>query len=200
MFELLRSANAELLSRRAYLDDFYRVFAADIHRFDKLERRQNFQEPGVDSWEAFRRGDWPAALSLIEQDRPALTDYYEEMRERGLTARRVRVVDYPISPYLQWELHILRLRAELGESIRVVEAGALHEAEGTGLLPELVILGTSVMYEVRYTDSGIANGARRFSDARLVQSAAASIDALHARGEDLLSFFPREVAPLPPPG
>ena len=74
----------------------------------KLERRQHFRQPGSASWEAFARGDWGQALQLIEDRREVLTQFAAEVKAQGLDLYRVRVVEEPIRPYLQWELHSLK--------------------------------------------------------------------------------------------
>ncbi|GGL06977.1 DUF6879 family protein [Streptomyces flaveus] len=106
------------LSRDAYLAHFREEYPHSP-LIDKLEVRQDFREPGYAPWEAAQRGDWAEALSLAESERPALARQYEQAHARGARLRRVRFVELPPSDYLLWEMSILRLRAELGEEIRV---------------------------------------------------------------------------------
>ncbi|MGW4412986.1 DUF6879 family protein [Nonomuraea sp. NPDC004702] len=82
--------------------------------FWKLERRQHFKEPGYDSWEAFAKGEWEESLSILEAERVDMVAYHRRVKEHGFVARRVRVVEEPISPYLQWELYALRVRDQCG--------------------------------------------------------------------------------------
>jgi hypothetical protein len=199
VFEALPSAEAVMLAKLDYYADFYGVLAGDIDRFEKLERGQSFREPGFDSWEAFDRGDWPAAMALIEKCRASFAEYYAGMTSRGFTCRRVRVVELPVTPYLQWEMHVLCLRAELGEDIRVVSAAQVREFEEARPVPELVILGGDAMYEVVYDGDGVSAGARRFTDPVLIERTAGDIGALYRQGEDLLAFFDREISDLAPP-
>ncbi|MGW2821680.1 DUF6879 family protein [Streptomyces sp. NPDC001443] len=198
-FRDLRTAPARRLTRKEYLDHFWRTLRGDIHRFDKLERRQEFQEPGTESWEAFHRGDWETALALLDTNRTTLAEYYAALRRRGLVNRRVRVVELPVTAYLQWELHALHTSALAGEAIRVVSADAVRDCEQDGPLPELVLLGDSDLYEVLYTEEGVGDGCRHIGDPVTVERAARAVDALFQRGEDLAEFFDREIAPLPPP-
>lgn len=123
MFVCFRDGGGEVLQRPDYLADFSRVYASDdIHLLAKLERGQTFKEPGTPSWEAFASGDWAEALRLIEDDRESVAAYFRDASQRGLTFRRLRVVEYPVTPYLQWEMNVLRLRSELGEEIRVLDS------------------------------------------------------------------------------
>ena len=199
MFEALLGSEAVTLAKPDYYEDFYRVLEGDIDRFDKLERGQSFREPGFDSWEAFQRGDWSAALALIEKCRASFAEYYQGMTNRGFTCRRVRVVELPVTPYIQWEMHVLRLRAELGEDIRVVPADLLGELEEQRNVPELVVLGRRALYEVVYDEEGVSAGARRYADPALIERAIEEIGALYSQGEDLFEFFDREISALAPP-
>ncbi|MFI7058340.1 DUF6879 family protein [Streptosporangium canum] len=87
---------------------------------------------------------------------------------------RLRLVQRPYTPYLQWELQFLRVRDEAGERIRVLDAGTLDGGRDLCRLPELVILRSSVMYEVLYDDSGTLSGARKILDTDVIESAARS--------------------------
>ncbi|GHF63234.1 hypothetical protein GCM10018790_46340 [Kitasatospora xanthocidica] len=198
----LRSEWGEVLARHDYKRDF-RERDARVRGRDswKLERRQHFEEQGSASWEAVRRGDWGEALRLLEGRRAALLEIGREDEERGSFFHRVRVVERPLSAYLQWELHSLRIRAECGERIRILDAGALVDsgAEEFGPLPEIVILGGRTAYQVLYSETGIPVGAVRYTDPDLVRRWEDYIKDLHEAGEDVLSYFDREVAPLPPP-
>ena len=96
------------LSRAEYGEDFGQRYAAlrDVDCW-KLERRQHFEEQGDASREALRRGDWPQALRLLDDRRDALRAEAADDERQGVTFHRVRVVEEPLSSYLQWELHVL---------------------------------------------------------------------------------------------
>ncbi|WP_372500395.1 DUF6879 family protein [Sphaerisporangium perillae] len=85
----------------------------------KLERAQHFQEPDVPSWVAMIEGDWKRALALVEEMREAMGS------GSGPELRRLRIVHHPVTPYLQWEMQILKLRVEAGAKIRVLPADAV---------------------------------------------------------------------------
>lgn len=79
----------------------------------------------------------------------------------GLQRRRIRIVERPVSPYLQWQMHVLRMRAEEGEVVRLVDAKQVRDHERRRPLPELVIIGGSVLYQILYTSEGMLAGALR---------------------------------------
>lgn len=165
----------------------------------KLERQQHFREPGFPSWEAFASGDWEGALRLMEEEREFLQDFFARARAFGMDLYRVRVVEKPVDPYLQWELHLLKIRAECGERIRVISPDRLGDTESDRPLPELVNLGPRTLYRIIYDDQGVLSGAIRYSDPIVVADAVDTMRGLHKQGEDITAYFAREIAPLPPP-
>lgn len=190
----------ERLSRDAYKLDFrQRQWAVDGRDSWKLERQQHFQEPGKESWEAFSRGDWEGSLHLIEKKRDSLAKFCRDSEEHGIGLYRVRMVEEPLTPYLQWELNSLRLSAECGERIRVLKTGNISAMEVHGPLPEVLTLGGRTVYEILYDSQGVIDGAVRYEDPELVARWEEFMAGLFAEGEDLSSYFERKIAPLPPP-
>ncbi|GAA4615132.1 hypothetical protein GCM10023195_66480 [Actinoallomurus liliacearum] len=167
--------------------------------FRKLERRQTFREPGVPSWEAFVAGDWDSALELNERERDTVRAKVADDSRLGVESRRLRVVEHPVTPYLQWEMQYFQLLAEAGEDIRVLDAHKVRHLEADHLLPEIVILGDRVLFEVLYDPHGTAYGARRIDDSDVIRAAASEVADLYAAAEPLLDYFAREIATLPPP-
>ncbi|MEV7868770.1 DUF6879 family protein [Streptomyces sp. NPDC088124] len=190
----------ERLVREVYKREFRERDAA-IHDRDswKLERRQHFEEQGSPSRDALSRGDWAESLRLMEERREKLLAAVREDERRNSLFHRVRVVEQPPTPYLQWELNSLRQQAQCGMRVRVVDAGLVAPSESGGLLPELVILGGDVLYRVLYTDAGVPNGAIRYTDPDIIGCWESYIRELYRVGEDVRNYFDREVAHLPPP-
>ncbi|TVY99007.1 hypothetical protein EAS64_42390 [Trebonia kvetii] len=194
------AADGVRLDQPSYERDFgenlWAVEGADCW---KLERMQEYSEVGFPSWEAFMAGEWSLALRLYEEERPAIAAFHEKLRRRGSRFYRVRVLAEPVTPYLQWELHCLRVRASCGEGIRVVHASAISAFEPSGPLPELVLLRGRVLYQTLYDDRGEPNGAVRCADPVVVSSYGAFTRGLYEAGEDVESYFARAIAHLPPP-
>ncbi|MFE7235058.1 DUF6879 family protein [Streptomyces sp. NPDC057596] len=199
MFDSFPSGTFERMERPAYHADFRRVYESGIHHLNKLERGQNFKERGFASWEAFAAGEWNRALSLTQEKRDVYARQFRDAARLGILERRLRVVEFPVTPYVQWELYVLRLRVELGDNIRVLDAREISDIEKDRPVPEVVILGDVAMYEVLYDDDGNAAGANRFTDRALIRETSAGFDALYERGDDFHDFFDREIAPLAPP-
>jgi hypothetical protein len=128
-----------------------------------------------------------------------MLDYHRKVEQHGFVARRVRVVEEPIIPYLQWELYALRVRDQCGGLVRVVGANQVVEFEHDAPLPEIYTLGDMVMYQAIYNDDGVLEAARRFVDRNLVVRCQRFIRELYEIGEPLESYFASHVAALPPP-
>ncbi|MFF3068142.1 DUF6879 family protein [Kitasatospora sp. NPDC057904] len=200
MHELLAGADWERMELRDYYAEFEEIFwRINALGFWKLERRQTFKEPGYDSWEAFAAGDWENSTGILEAGRSDMEGYHRRIAERGFSACRVRIVEEPISAYLQWELHALRVRDQSGGPIRVVGPERVARFETGGLLPEIYTLGSEVMYEAVYDEDGVLESVRRFADHDLILRCRRFIADLYADGEPLEAFFAREVAVLSPP-
>lgn len=198
MLDRVRGAAGELFSpTRAYLDDSDRYWPR-IDRFDKLERIQHFREPYDASWRAFAAGRWQESLELTEQNRPNVVAEFAEDARLGYRSYRVRVVEFPIDPYLQWEMHRFKVRVECGENIRIIGPDAVARFEKDGIVPELIFMGSLAMYEVLYDETGVLAGGRKFTDLDLIARCQAEVRALYAGGEDFRTFFDREIVPLPP--
>ena len=197
MLEKIADVAGTTLNVSEYLDDFSKNFGSIPDIFWKIERRQSFREPDVPSWLAMAAGDWTASLRLIEDMRQTALD--EAATHRTFERRRLRFVRRPVTPYLQWELHVLKVREEAGEQIRVVDVDHVDDLESGRHLPEVVVLGSIVAYEVTYDVGGTLTGARRITAPDVIAGCRQDAEELFGKAENLISFFEREIAPLPPP-
>jgi hypothetical protein len=188
------------LVRDEYRRDF-RERRAAIRSGDswKLERLQHFEEAGSPSRDALRRGDWYEALRLFDAERDAVAATARDEDRRGSAFHRVRVVEHPLTPYVQWEMHWLKLRAECGHRIRILPAETIAASETSGLLPEVTVLAGRTLYRVLYSGTGAAEGAIRYTDPDVVTPWTAYLCDMYRAAEDVMSYFDRVVAQLPPP-
>lgn len=200
MRDPLVGAAGETTELADYYADFERHFwAMDSLGFWKLERQQHFQEPGYDSWEAFARGDWAESLRLLEAGRADMAAYHHRIKEHRFAAKRVRIVEEPLTPYLHWELYALRVRDQCGGAVRVLGPQRVAHLEVSGPLPEIYTLGSAIMYEAVYDERGILAAARRYTDRDLIARCQRLIADLYAQGEPLAAYFDRSVVHLPDP-
>jgi hypothetical protein len=194
----LDGAAGERMELPAYYADFRKHFVC-AREFWKLERGQAFAEPGDASWEAFDRGDWEESMRLLEDRLEDLKRYHQENAAAGTATRRIRIVALPVTPYLQWELHLLKVRDETGGPIRILQVADVADLEDEGPLPDIYTLDDGSMYQAVYDDHGVLEYALKYTDRAVVSRCRDFIAGLYARGEPVSSFFEREIAPLPPP-
>ncbi|GIF26684.1 hypothetical protein BJ973_001131 [Actinoplanes tereljensis] len=200
MHDLFEGQSGERLDLDQYWADFEKRFwRTGPPGFWKLERQQTFKEPGDEGWEAFAQGRWDDSMRVLQARRSEFGDYYRRVADSGFATRRVRVVEEPLTPYLQWELRVLALRHEFGGLTRVVGPTAVEPAEVNGPVPELYTLGAEVMYEAIYNAEGVLEAAHRWLDPALIGRCQAYIAGLYNSGEPLDDYFARAVAALEPP-
>ncbi|MEU7588512.1 DUF6879 family protein [Micromonospora sp. NPDC049230] len=194
MRDLLSAVGRERLSLAEYDADFYATVESTDGPILKTERMQTFREPGSPSWEAYADGRWEDALRIAAEPNPELVAFFEHLDQLGSGLRRLRIVELPLTPYLIWELHFLRYRAEAGEQIRVLNAGSVSEWEAAaGLVPELMVVGRQAVYEVLYDDSGTPVGAEKAVEPAVVAGCRSRVLSLLEQAEPFESFFRREV-------
>ncbi|ONI74636.1 hypothetical protein ALI144C_38015 [Actinosynnema sp. ALI-1.44] len=199
MLESVRREPGVFLPLDDYLAEAPRERKGLADVVNKIERRQYFDEGDDPSWLAFTAGDWDSAVRFNEADRTDLLGYFSDQAARGVVFQRVRVVEFPITPYVQWEMNALKVRAECGEKIRVVTASAVRDYEGENQIPEVLVLGSRVMYEILYDERGVPFGSRRITDESVVSASRGEIERLYSMGEDIADFYERELVRLPPP-
>lgn len=200
MLDRIRETDGTNLDRSTY----HQQMRVETERVNgtawKLERSQFFTEAADDpAWQAVKSGDWSKSLGIFEDERESLAAEAAKYTRQGSRFCRLRVVEYPVSAYVQWEMHSLKITDEAGMPVRVLTADAVRDLEHGLPLPELVILGTRVLYEVCYDDNWTACGARRIDDPAVISEAAADMTKLWRQAEPLPAYFKREIAPLPPP-
>lgn len=111
--------------RRLDLDAFGTCFlnawSRTESRFLKLECWQSYREREVTtSQAAYERGDVREAERLLRQESEAERSLYEDVERKGIDYARIRLVQEPLTPYLDYELVAYRIRVRIGENIEVV--------------------------------------------------------------------------------
>lgn len=189
--------NGHTLTLGDYYADFDHNYRSPGTTFWKFERGQYYAEPANPSWVAFSEGNWDQALELIEAERERLVEHHRELEAQGIRTYRVRFVTYPLTPYLQWELHYLKLRHQTGGPIRICPVRLLDPLEHYGLmLPDLNICAPNAIYIPGYDQNGVLEYATKYpwssSLTRFVQD-------FYYQGQPVDEYFDIHIAHLPPP-
>lgn len=151
MLEHIRQVPGEVLDRATYHAQMARETARLTGITWKLERRQSFTESADDpAWQAFLAGDWEKSLAIFDGERADVSAEAKKYDRQGSELRRLRIVESPVTPYLQWEMQSFRVLHECGLPIRVLDGHQVKHLEREHPLPELVVVGHQALFEVRY--------------------------------------------------
>jgi hypothetical protein len=181
MLDRIADAPGDYYEGDAYFEQFYKD-CDGIDLLWKLERRQTFREADVPSWVAFEEGDVERSLQLIEEMRPDVEKY---TKSKPYETKRIRVVEEPLTPYLWWEIHLLKIRADAGDGVVTLSPSAVARWEDNSPLPEFVGLGNTVLWNVDYDENGDYRGAKRIVDPALVTSCRSEFVKLFSNGSSL---------------
>jgi hypothetical protein len=110
---------------RLDLDEFSAKFSEAwstlTSRFLKLECRQTYREVETnESQAAYESGETQRARDLLALEAEADRPLYEDIAKQGIDYARIRLIQEPLSPYLQYELISYEIRQAMGENIEVV--------------------------------------------------------------------------------
>jgi|ERR671914_612398 hypothetical protein len=112
-------------SQRLDLDEFGSRFSDAWSRlrarFLKLECWQAYQERDTNqSQQMYSKGDPDKTRELLRQEAEVDRPLYADVRARGVDFARIRLVQEPLTPYLDYELMAYEIREEMGETIAIV--------------------------------------------------------------------------------
>lgn len=195
----LDHSTGTMLDNGAFYTDFKEHFWS-CDQFWKLESAQHFAEPGSASWQAFNAGDWEEALRLHQERVPELLDYHERCAAAGISTKRVRVTTTPITPYVQWEMHLLFLRDASGGPIRVItDDDTIALPKQFPMFPEVCGMDNTVLYEHLYDEHGVMYATMKYTDLDTIVNFRYLTDVLYSKAAPIGPYFLKHIAPLPAP-
>lgn len=172
-------------SQRLDLDEFGSRFADAWSRlqfrFLKLECRQTYQERATNkSQDAYNKGEVDKARELLRQEAEADRSLYKDVQTRGLDYARIRLIQEPLTAYLEYELMAYRIREDMGEIIEVVRcAGELDLPNDKYFDFLLFDRHTALVHD--YGDEGLQSGGWLTTDSDVIASLErAAIDLRHS--------------------
>lgn len=87
----------------------------------KVECWQSYKEAeGVRSQVAFQQGDVLLARRLLQEEAKDDQPLYDEVAARNLSFSRIRLLSYPLTDYLRYEMINYEIRSRLGENIEFI--------------------------------------------------------------------------------
>lgn len=148
------SSGGRYLSLEEYEALFLEILPRSVEFF-KTESRQSFMEPQNDSLQAFMSGEFSQSLSILRAQALEADPLLDRAGAGSISATRLRLVETPLSRYLEWELVPLAIRDVRGERTLLV----VREVDGHANFGELVALDRH-LFSVDYDGDGLARGAR----------------------------------------
>lgn len=124
---------------------------------------------------------------------------FRDSERQGVGGWRLRVIEKPLTPYVQWDPPALRILTEEDFEIRALRSKHLASLEDRGQPLEVVATRDTAFYHVQYRPDWTPCGARRITDPRVISAATTDIAGLFDRGEPLIEFVDREVVALGEP-
>ncbi|MBX6387872.1 MAG: hypothetical protein IRZ08_02525 [Frankia sp.] len=110
---------ARRLSPPEFGAEFMRHWTAVRHGLVKLECWQVYQEPETRSWQAYQRGDFAAVGGLLEEEAESDQSIYDAAVKNETPFVRVRLVRFPLTDYVTFEMWNYVVRARRGETIEI---------------------------------------------------------------------------------
>jgi hypothetical protein len=183
--------NSDRLNLEEFQSEFSAAWSGLTQRFLKLECWQEYQElEASESQDAYNRGDIPEACALLQREAEADRPLYEDIGKRGLDYARIRVVQKPLTPYLEYELMAYRIRAVMGENIEVVRIDAATQLPGEQCFDFLLFdRDAALIHDYGTGDVGRQNGGWVTHDAGTIASLGEMAGALRRAALPLLKFL-----------
>lgn len=114
--------HGERLDLDAFAAAFSQAWTRLEKRFLRVECWQSYRENvNSASQHAYERGEYEQTVRLLREEAEADRALYEDVRSRGIDFARIRVVREPWTDYLRYELLAYQIRADMGETIEVVQ-------------------------------------------------------------------------------
>ena len=130
----------------------------------KYEGRQEYNEPGNVSFDAFAKGDIDRAVALIRESKKDDEPIYQKLAEQRVEIVRLRSVKKPLSKYLIWEIENYKISEELGERIFFFNHDQLSEFLAANVHHDFMIFDARFAYMHDYGEDGTLKGGWRFDD------------------------------------
>lgn len=116
------------LDLEGFQSQFATAWAQLTSRFLKVECWQEYQELDVtESQKAYKRGDISAARKLLEEEAESDRPLYDDVRNRRIEYARIRLLKFPLTDYLEYELMAYSIRSKIGENIEIAQLSSSAE-------------------------------------------------------------------------
>lgn len=155
----------------------------------KVEAWQTYQEPDTQSLRVFEQGDFAKVRSFVESEAQLDGFVYDDVRNKGRSFVRARIVKLPLSRYLEWEFWNYRIRMKFGEIVKVVDqAGSDLPLPNHSYFDFLLFDGSRALVH-DYGQDGLQVGGWEVTSSEAIKRLTRVSDDLRSSSVDLEEFI-----------
>ncbi|MCO5967510.1 DUF6879 family protein [Actinoallomurus soli] len=160
-------------------------------RFLKLECWQAYRErEASESQAAYERGDLQTARELLRREAQADRPLYEDVQKREIEYARIRLVQEPLTVYLEYELLSYRIRAEMGENIEIVVCAPSLRLPDERYFDYLLFdRHTALIHDYGSGEAGLQVGGWVTHEPAVIAALEATVEALHWNAISLSDYL-----------
>lgn len=176
------------LTLENFIGEFTRLFATLKSSFHKLECMQSYQEPGVPSFEALQRGDVDLAHRLISDHIAKEEEWFTSCLQKGVEQVRLRLVQVPLTRYLDWEFKTYQHTARWGQRIGICDITNNSQDSLLNQASDFLIFDNSTVLAHDYSKEGLLKGAWLIDDSASVSKYNNLFDMIRQKSIPLAAF------------
>lgn len=175
---------------------FNQLFMSMSSNFSKLERAQSYQEPGNESLAAYLKGDKREAANLLKLPIEGWDERFNYVAQANIPWTRVRLVEFPMTPYLEWEFLTYQRSARYGERILVTDITNDPKGSLAKSSSDFVMFDNRIVLAHDYGVDGILKGAWLVTRPNDVEAYIATFNDVRVRAIPLGVFEASQKLPL----
>lgn len=158
--------DGEFLEPSGFFEKFVQLAASAQNSFFKLERLQSYDESGAPYHDAFISGDWDRSVALFKEQIETGSASAIDFCRRGISSTRLRLVEFPLTDYVKWEMMTYHISASYGQRILVRDITAEPEKGSVKASSDFVMFDDQIVLRHVYQPDGQLRGALLFEGAR----------------------------------
>lgn len=171
-----------------FFSNFSDAWASARGQVWKLETRQTYSESGNLSLDKALEGKWAEAVALIPEVRKVDDDLYQMVRDKKLEFLRCRPIEFPLSPYLRWELEVYKYNHEQGERIFCCNRYSLDKIFEEFAKHDFMIFDARLAFVHDYDKDGLISGGWMVSDQEKIRNLISLYGFIKANCQDFRLF------------
>lgn len=141
--------------------------------FKKLELLQYYNEGADSPYNSLKSNQIKKFCVELVNHKNAEKPYYIHALSQGIQLQRLHILEFPITPYIEYEYYSYFITSALGEQIKYLDKQFLKEN-----LSDFLIFDEQYAFILDYDINGVLNGAWSLTEKDLIKELKASYDQL----------------------